>query len=78
MDVRELALHAARLLRVPQAQNPRPQVAELVHAAARLLGAAPSRSASPPLSAFARQRSAAAVAEPEGVMARLRKLFGKS
>jgi len=78
MDIRELALHAARLLRVPQTQSPRPQVAELAQAAARLLGTTSSRNPAPPLSAFARQRSAAAVAEPEGVMARLRKLFGKS
>ena len=75
-----LSQQAGRLLGVPQRPvAARPQAANIARAAAPLLGlASASAKDVPPLSAFARQRSATPVAKPEGVVARLRKLFGKS
>jgi len=77
-----LSQQAGRLLGVPQRPvAARPQAANIARAAAPLLGLASASAKdvpSPPLSAFARQRSATPVAKPEGVVARLRKLFGKS
>ena len=81
-----LAKKAASLLRAPAPASVSPQALELARAAALLLGirpAAPAGRSAPslrtpavPQSAFERQRSAQQQVKPEGLMVRLRRLFG--
>ena len=76
VDIGTLAQHAATLLRAADGKDPRPQAVDIAQAAASLLGL-PARAPAARMSAFARQRSAAPVDPPHGIMTRLRKLFDK-
>jgi len=76
LNIEQIARESARLLRATAPVASNPPAAEIARAAAQQLGvAAPSGAR---MSAFERQRSALPAAAPEGVIARLRKLFGKS
>lgn len=75
MNIEQLARESARLLHAMAPVTSNPRAAEIARAAAQQLGVAVPSGAR--MSAFERQRSALPATNPEGVIARLRKLFAK-